>query len=145
MSTFIVCRRETLRVRAADIAQGRRAMRRLGTAPFDDHQVEKALYFARALPAALDVLADPRALAGGRRLLPTACQPPRAGPSPLLAVAMHEVGTGLILVRFGPREDQATPPREPDRIEAACRFLLEARPDDDATVVVKRFSVGTTH
>ncbi len=148
MSTFIVCRRETLRVRPADVAQCRRA---LATDPAiaapgpDDDEICQALYFARALPAVLDVMADPRAHAGGRAVRPTACQPPPPGPAPLLAVAIHEVGTELILVRFAPRDDDApvTAAIAP-AAGAMCRFVLQARPEGDTTVVLKRFSVGTT-
>ncbi len=133
----VVKRRLTGPVLPGHVAEARRRLHASPNAISDD-QLARVLWVARALPAALDVLADTRSSPGlaAARLSSAEVRPGDGTPGPLLALAVLSDGDEL-QVRFVPATDTAAPS------VAMVVWQLSAKVADDAgPPVIHRFVHG---
>lgn len=133
----VVKRRPSGPVLPGHVAEARR---RLGARAEDvaDETLARALWTARALPVALDVLSDTRAAIGlGKARLGAAEVRSRpCGAGPLLAVACLSASGAELQVRFlREREGDA-------RAFAIVVWHLSSKVVDDAAPVIHRFAHG---
>lgn len=155
MSTWIVLERPSLGLFAGHLEEARRALRAQGRPDLSDEDIAKALWAARALPAALDALCDTRAGAPLARLTIRGLRVHRIpdGGAPvegaLVAVAVHEVGSDRVEVRFVPPDSangaEATREMSAAVIELHIQSESTRPPSDDddgADVVLQRFRHG---
>lgn len=133
----VIKRRPSGPVLPGHVAEARRRL--VGRAALSDEELARALWTARALPVALDVLSDIRASRGLTRARLGApevlARPCEAGP--LVALGwMNEAGAEL-QVRFVREHDVGTP-----SLAIVVWHLSPKVVDDDATPVIHRFVHG---
>ena len=142
MTTYVVKSRPVRPITAEEVKEAARALAHQGHPSIEADRIVDALWMARTLPTALDVVFDIRCITGGYRLRPLRVERrKRNAEGPLSALSLYALGDEIVTVHVGPKNRIQDPPAHLSAALSTVHFVREKVSGNDDAPVVTRFSL----